>query len=258
MEGRGSKPLVWSGSESSSTVMVAFPFAGGKADLFRDWHHYFGRVAAVVYRGRFPDGERDVLLDDAEAVAAELVVVLEAELRPLCAAGKRVFFYGHSYGALVGYLVAEALQRVEGVAVEKVFVGGEQAPSRSGSSSDPDYGSMGLEEFSRHLLARNMLTEKFDREMLPLLAPTKNEFRHDAEFRLEKMRRRPEPLKCPLIAFYEAEDDSFLTVDDVEPWIDFTQQRDAFECIPVYGPHLFLLEKYNETELVDMIKERMN
>jgi len=43
----------------------------------------------------------------------------------------------------------------------------------------------------------------------------------------------------------------------VETWQQFTDKTAAFECTPIYGPHLFLMEEHNQIELTDMIKEQI-
>jgi hypothetical protein len=119
MKGRVSKVLVPAGKQGTGRVLVTFPFAGGKGgnkrprrhfpsylfrfcseqvdartvcdallaqtDVFKDWHHFFDTlglgVLNVQYRGRFPEGSEDVVLHDAEEVAAEITTALEAELK---------------------------------------------------------------------------------------------------------------------------------------------------------------------------------
>ncbi len=77
--------LVPYGKQGTGRVMVTFPFAGGKADLFKDWHHFFDSlglgVQSVQYRGRFPEGMQDEVLRDMEEVAAEVATALETELK---------------------------------------------------------------------------------------------------------------------------------------------------------------------------------
>jgi surfactin synthase thioesterase subunit len=83
--GRVSKVLVPYGKQGTGRALVTFPFAGGKADLFKDWHHFFDSlglgVLSVQYRGRFPEGMQDVVLRDMEEVAAEVATALETELQ---------------------------------------------------------------------------------------------------------------------------------------------------------------------------------
>lgn len=77
--------LVPYGKQGGGRTVVTFPFAGGKADLFKDWHHFFDSVGlgvlSVQYRGRFPEGMKDVVLKDIEEVAAEVATALEEELK---------------------------------------------------------------------------------------------------------------------------------------------------------------------------------
>ncbi len=85
MKARVSKVLVPYGKQGTGRTIVTFPFAGGKPDLFKDWHYFFESlglgVLSVQYRGRFPEGMEDVVLRDMEEVAAEIATALEAELK---------------------------------------------------------------------------------------------------------------------------------------------------------------------------------
>ncbi len=156
-----------------------------------------------------------------------------------------MFFYGHSYGALVAWLVAGLLQqRNSKVRVVRVFVGGEESPSRPVDKSG-EYAKMTMKDFAAHLVKRKMLQPRqvnnADASFLEMLEPTKTEFQIDHEFDLAALRNRPAKLQCPISAFYEAEDDSFgLRVEHVETWSDFSEKTAAFECTPIVSKFDFL------------------
>ena len=87
-----------------------------------------------------------------------------------------------------------------------------------------------------------------------VLAPTQHEFIIDDSFQMPVP--APPKLRVPVTAFYEAEDESFVTDTQAARWEDVTEG--PFELVPVYGPHLFLKPEHNETELCDMILERIH
>jgi surfactin synthase thioesterase subunit len=148
------------------------------------------------------------------------------------------FFYGHSFGGIVAWLVAGLLQeRKSAVRVVRLFVGGEESPARPGEKTNT-IAKMTTKEFAASLVKRKMLSAKqghnADEIFLKMLEPTKAEFQMDEEFDLSKLRHRPPVLACPISAYYEAEDDSYgLQVEHVETWEQFSDKKAAFECTPV-------------------------
>ena len=232
-------------------VLVCFPYAGGSCDVYRDWPAYFGlTVVGVVYRGRFPDGLDDVLCDSIEQSAREIAAALEAHVK-----SGSVYFYGHSFGAFTAWLVAVQLQhRNSAVKVRHLFVGGQQSPYRA---PNPRHRAMDVTEFGRKLAAMGYIPKDMgqrveDPDVQRILGATKHEFALDEEFEIDKLELTPPKLECPVTAFFEAEDETHLTMEDVEPWANVSAVAD-FDLIPIYGPHLFLLEENNESELVDHI-----
>ena len=236
-------------------TLVLLPFAGGKADMYKDWHHLFPRlrVLCVNYRGRFPDGIDDKLLDSCEQVAQEVRQAMEAAVDPSLGP---LFIYGHSFGALIGWMVAGQLQLAgHPLQVRHLFVGGEQWPGRAPSNR---YAGQSLAEFAKQLVSLGLMPDmgQLDETMAPVVAATKAEFDLDSLFSLAAMQQPLPKLTARITAFYEAEDESFLTVDDVEPWQEMSAHAE-FDCIPIYGSHLFCLPEENEDELVDYILEYM-
>ena len=112
---------------------------------------------------------------------------------------------------------------------------------------------MTLEEFTADLIRMRFLKEA-QRDVAPFMDPTKAEFEMDQGFQQAALRQPVPRLACPITAYFETEDDAFgLVMERVETWEAFTDG--PFECLPVHGPHLFLLPNHNEIELTDMIAE---
>lgn len=229
--------------------------------MYRDWHHLFDQmqVLCVQYRGRFPGGMNDTLLQSMEDVAEEILAVLESTVPK---DNGQLVFYGHSFGALAAWIVAGRLQNRKDSHLKllHLFVGGEQSPDvkRRGGALD-----LNLDEFARYLVDQSMIPSHLAKAIqedetikTAVLSATKLEFDLDQGFDISKMRDRPPVLNVPITAFYEAEDETLLTVDEVETWERFTAHR-PFECIPIYGPHLFCLPEHNEDELAEHLNERI-
>src|SRR5258708_37566639 len=77
--------------------LFCFPYAGGSASIYRDWHEQMPpavEVIALLYPGR---GKR--LSETPIASCDEMVAVLVREMRHL--SDKPFIFFGHSNGSLV-------------------------------------------------------------------------------------------------------------------------------------------------------------
>lgn len=94
--------------------LFCFPYAGGSAQVFADWHEYLPddvEVIAMQYPGR---GSRFVepLIGRCEDMVAAII----PEMLP--ALNKPFVFFGHSNGGLLSFELARALQR-RGITTQK-------------------------------------------------------------------------------------------------------------------------------------------
>ncbi|MFH9673855.1 thioesterase II family protein [Streptomyces sp. NPDC017405] len=105
--------------------LLCFPYAGAGAGLFRTWpqRHPFRhtRVVPVQLPGREERFAEPPCESMADLVEACLPLALET------AAGGPTALFGHSFGALVAYEVAQRLT-AEGVRIERLVVSGAAAP----------------------------------------------------------------------------------------------------------------------------------
>jgi surfactin synthase thioesterase subunit len=166
------------------------------------------------------------------------------------------FSIRHSFGGFVAWICGGRLQAKKShLTLKHLFVGGQQAPNIR-KELDVVYSDMSFADFKKQLVEWGMMTEENAQDIEDMImAPSKGEFAADQNFDFDKMKEVPPLLECPITAWYEAEDETFVTVEQVEPWEQFSVRKDEFECLPIYGPHLFLLEEHNESELCDAILE---
>jgi medium-chain acyl-[acyl-carrier-protein] hydrolase len=86
--------------------LFCFPYAGGSAQIFQDWHHYLPyevEVVGVQYPGR---GAR--VAERAITSCDQMIETLLVEFEPWL--DVPYMFFGHSNGALVSFELARALQ----------------------------------------------------------------------------------------------------------------------------------------------------
>lgn len=210
--------------------VLAFPYAGGGASVFRDWGARL--PGAELYGAQLPGRERRL----RETPIGDLEQLLDQLLAPCLALTDRPFvLFGHSMGALVAYELAHRLQ-ARGRIPLAVIVSAFRSPDLPARSRP------------LHALAEDELvaglrgygataSEVFEHpELLALLLPMVR-----ADFRLHETYRFPghRTLACPLTAI-AASDDRHVPEEDMLGWGDKT--TGPFAHRRVAGGHFYLLE----------------
>lgn len=108
-----------------STRLYCLPFAGGNIYAYRKLAAYF--APSIIFTPLELPGRgqrmREPLLTDLDAMLADLLQQLAPDdLVPYA-------LYGHSMGALLGYLLAQTLQRRHFPLPKHLFVSGHQSPA---------------------------------------------------------------------------------------------------------------------------------
>ncbi|HZF89879.1 thioesterase II family protein [Streptomyces sp.] len=210
--------------------LVCAPHSGGSAATYRPWSSVLPagtQLLAVQYPGhadRMAEPPAASVAEMGRSVAAEL---LELDSRP-CA------LFGHSLGALVAYETARALQE-SGRPVGWLFVSGSPAPWQAGGGTTHRAGDEELWNELRGLsgiepeVAQN--TELRDL-LLPVLRSdiTLNETYRPAP--------NPEPLRCPVRCYYNAED-PLVDPARLDAWAAVTTASFRVRALP--GGHFRLL-----------------
>ncbi|HLJ27401.1 MAG TPA: alpha/beta fold hydrolase [Candidatus Angelobacter sp.] len=104
--------------------LFAFPYAGGSARVFREWHEWFApdvEVVAIELPGRGIH-VRSPAVDSMEALMERLLTVLDPLLDLPFA------FFGHSLGALIAFELSRTLMKTGHRTPLHLFVSGMRAP----------------------------------------------------------------------------------------------------------------------------------
>ncbi|SDG83768.1 Phosphopantetheine attachment site [Lentzea fradiae] len=244
--------------------LLCLPYGGGSTLLFQRWQGLLGDdvdVCPVALPGR---GERirEPLLPNVY----DVVDALAPEVAAAC--DKPVVIYGHSAGALIGYLLALRLRR-DGVTVVRHLVAG--AFSSPGTSENPFYRDCSralaaagydgvpstevieaLDAKALHALAKLLrlptpqdVDTEFLRLMLPVLA---NDIRLVGSFRPADAGL----LDIPVTAVHGVRDDR-VTEDEMRAWRHRTTA--GFDFHALAGDHFFLHPDQRQLELLDIIRE---
>ncbi|MGW6982590.1 thioesterase II family protein [Streptomyces sp. NPDC054932] len=214
--------------------LVCFAHAGGGPSAFRTWAAGLPsdvEVLAVRYPGR-QDRVAEPNIDRMEPMVEAVVEALTPLLdRPLV-------LFGHSMGAWIAYEVA---QRVPAAAL---LVSGQVPPSRRrsappGSARRGDGTGVYSEEA---LIAEVKRLGGYDAQLFEdpelrdlVLPPIQSDFSLVATYR----QGTPEPLDCPVHAFY-GEDDADARLEDVDAWAEVTTGPFTRKLFP--GGHFYLTD----------------
>jgi medium-chain acyl-[acyl-carrier-protein] hydrolase len=218
-------------SESSDprVRLLAFPYAGGGAAVYRDWRRHLPNwieTRAVQLPGR---GWR--LREQPIADLGRLAELAAAAILPL--ADLPVALFGHSLGAWLALEVARRLEAA-GAIPACLFVSGRQAPSVG--ALHPPMSHLSDEEFIHEIQIRyggippEILASP---EVLALLLPA---LRADVAALESYAYRGGRPIECPIVAL-GGESDPIVPVEYLSPWAMETLGGFEVETFP--GGHFY-------------------
>ena len=217
-------------SPAATVRLFCFPYAGGRAAVYRDWSHALPPTVDVC----------PVELPGRGVRASEPPFTRLTDLVPDLAAGlephlDRPFaLFGHSVGGLIAFELARWLRRTNGLRPEYLFVSSHRAPHL------PYHGrltsSLSQLELLAHLQRLGGTPTELLREpellqrMLPVLQADSaltqtNTYTHQA------------PLECPLLVF-GGWDDPLVGRDQLEAWAEHTTASCGVRMFP--GAHFYI------------------
>jgi surfactin synthase thioesterase subunit len=210
--------------------LFCFPYAGGGALLFRDWHAALP-ASVEVYPVQLP-GRGNRLRERPFTDLSGLVEAAASELLPHF--DKPFAFFGHSMGAMISFELTRLLRRINGPLPCHLFVSGSRAPQLP----DPNPPSYHLPEpeFLKRLQEMNGTPAAvFDNpELRQLLLPL---VRADFSICQTYVYSEEPPLDIPLTA-YGGLYDKDVSIDFLELWQRQTKGPFMIRMLP--GDHFFL------------------
>lgn len=214
--------------------LICFPYAGGGASVFRQWHKLLPadiEVAGIQLPGR-ETRYSDPRPDDLAALARQSAL----ENRHLF--DKPFVLYGHSMGSLIAFEVARALRQEGPVDMLRgLIVSGARAPDDP--FQEPPIHDLAEPEFIEELRKLNGISEQVlnHKDLLRLVLPTlRADFRWVETYRCSAQA----PLDVPLAA-YGGEQDN-IPRDDLALWARHTTS--AFQARMLPGDHFFIQSSF--------------
>jgi surfactin synthase thioesterase subunit len=211
-------------------TVVCLPSAAGSAQLFRPWRSVLPEEVAIRPVELPGHGRRLVetpVSDVDEVVAGAVDAVLEEVPDP-------IVLFGHSFGALLAFELARALEARQRP-VGRLVVAAFPAPSRLGRRIDPT--SASDEDLSGYLPDEARVVLAHHELRAAVLATLRADLTAIARYDW----RPGQPLVSPITAMAGTSDD--VPIDDVAAWGDHTTA--PFSLHRVEGDHFFPLRRAN-------------
>lgn len=215
---------------SARMRLFCIPYAGSGASMYRDWNASV-RDDVEVIGIQLPGRENRF----SEPHMTSIDTVVEQLIRVMSGYSDKPFvLFGHSLGALIGFELTRALQRLRLPAPRHLIVSGTCAPPRRHVEEPinqlPDDAFL---EKIRHFngTPKSLLQ---DEELMKLFMPLLRADFHIAEtYRYEERG----PVWCPLTALGGDEDDG-VSLEDLSAWS--TVCRGTYEEHIFRGDHFFI------------------
>lgn len=224
----------------ASVRLFCFPYAGGDAQVYRDWPRHLPSSVEVL-SARLP-GRGPRIKEAPFCRLAPMVEAVEAVIAPYL--DKPFTFFGHSMGALIGFELARLLGERGPV---HLFISGRRAPQLP--EDWPITYDLPDAEFVEYLRSLNGTPpEVFDHpELLELMLPLLR-----ADFSVvETYRYSPAPaLNCPVTAFGGVRD-AEVSLAEIEAWRAQSSTRFASRIMP--GDHFFLKDPQARALMLQVI-----
>ncbi|MFZ1007488.1 MAG: alpha/beta fold hydrolase [Candidatus Sulfotelmatobacter sp.] len=231
-----------SSSREKALRVFCFPYAGGNANIFRDWQRHFPPdidlcLVHLPGRGKRSGGQPFTRLEPLVQTIADLIM-REPQFPYI--------LFGHSVGALISFELARELRRRRFTLPRRLFLSGRRAPTTS-SEKDPVF---------------NLADDAFIAEVKRLNGTPKEVLEHPetrrlflpvlrADFEIDDTYEyySEERLSCP-ITVYGGLQDRDISLESLRAWEEQTSADCKLTMFP--GDHFFLLSP--EAGFVDVFR----
>ncbi|XP_067862942.1 S-acyl fatty acid synthase thioesterase, medium chain [Heptranchias perlo] len=229
--------------------LICFPWAGGGSIHYAQWGKHFNN-SIEVYSIRLPGREtrfKEPFAQNLEQLTEEITSILLPSLKE-----KPFAFFGHSFGAYLGFATAECLKRNHGLEPVHLFLSGGKAPQSAAHYPTQKRSDLPDDEFLEWMTSvggtpSEILTNK---DILQLFVPVvKADIRLMDLKNFEKLQNKF--FSCS-ISIFDGEENAR---HDLEAWNDFTSGEFTIRIFP--GGHFYLKEPDNENFLVAYITKHL-
>ncbi|KAJ8000305.1 hypothetical protein DPEC_G00203460 [Dallia pectoralis] len=224
--------------------LICFPWAGGGSIHYARWGKILTSVE--VFAVKLPGREsraKEQFFQSMEQIIDEVVSALLPVLKE-----KPFALFGHSFGAMTSFAVADALKRIHNLEPIHLFLSGASAPYCQMRIQAPTRSHLSDEEFLQWMTRIGGTPPELlaNPEVMRLFLPALKADLHVVEnYRCDRPVR---PLfSCPVTCFDGKQD----VPHDLKAWKDISSGEFTVQMLP--GAHFYLKEAANEELILDYI-----
>lgn len=228
--------------------LICFPWAGGGSTHCARWGLVLSsvEVLSVKLPGRESRGA-EPFFHSMQQIVDDVITALLPVLTE-----KPFALFGHSFGAVACFAVADALKKRHNVEPLHIFLSGASAPFSEVRLHAAKRSDLSDQDFLKWLTAVGGTPPDLlsDPEVLQLFLPAlKADLRLLESYRLDRPDRPP--LTCPLTCFHGKDDVPY----DLTAWRDVTSGELTVRLLA--GAHFYLKEPLNEEILLDHMRRHL-
>lgn len=223
-------------------ALLCIPYAGASAGMYGKWNQKLGsdiRVSALLLP--FRDARRKEELPETVQMLAQEIVLENKDFFE-----KPYVIYGHCTGAILGYEIEKAAERIYGKTAIAMIVSNAQEPIWVPEEANELSGAT-AEKIEAYLIREKLVApemlefEEFREYYFPIL---RADFNLYSNYRCGKGK-----LSCPIWAFYD-EKDPKIQEELVHNWKHYTHE---FHTVKMSGGHFSF--QNNEEQLLEEIRK---
>jgi len=227
-------------------TVIFIPFAGGSQYSFSGFaapaKRYGIGIHVVEYPGRGARFNQPFIKNDIDTLVEDVFNQLAEKLVP------PYVIFGHSMGALIGYLLTQKIARRQLPLPSHLFCSGCSAPSVN--NDEPAKHLLGKEQFIAKLREYGGCPDEVlaSDELLDFFEPI---LRADFEVINSYKYRGADPLEVPITVMIGSLDK--VSQEDAEKWQEETKH--TIQLIEFEGNHFFIFG--NEEKLMSLVRDRL-
>lgn len=209
--------------------IISFSFAGGSKYSFQKLHQKNPNIVVIEYPGR---GKRinEKLINNIDLLIEDLLLKVIPEINSC----SNYVIYGHSMGALIGYLICHKIMELDFKKPNRLVISGKTAPSIKNNIS---FSQLPDTLFWQEIIKIGGIPEEIHNipELLKFFIPIlKADFRIIEQYEYQKKAK----LNIPIDVFYGTKEE--MTLNEREGWKNESTETVSVKLLE--GNHFFIYD----------------
>jgi external thioesterase TEII len=216
----------------NNVKVIAFPFAGGSKYSFHNIFKDLPQVNVIEYPGR---GRRmnEKLMDNIDLLIEDLLLAVKDQINNC----EEYIIYGHSMGALIGYLICHKIRDLGMTPPVKLVVSGRKPPL---IARKKDLSHLPDNLFWEEVIKLGGIPDELQHhpELMEFYIPIlKSDFKIIENYNHVEL----EKLNLPIDVFYGTEED--ITEEEIIQWKNESTEKVTIKSLE--GNHFFIFNNEN-------------